>query len=185
VQVKRNLVNFTRGSQLLGHFGFMFAAGLKGPLLIALVVTSWTIWWWLSSGLSDHETYLAWMRVYAAGYTFMEFDPHKLVRLETGFGGTLELPMSMVDKFPPVTRAWQHMLTLLCSAFAYAGAALVPAFIGFSGSLRGSGSARKSASTSAARCSLRCLSWSKRSARTTTRRGCANCHRPWDGAGGC
>ena len=30
--MKRNLVNFTRGSQLLGHFSFMFAAGLKGPL---------------------------------------------------------------------------------------------------------------------------------------------------------
>ena len=28
--MKRNLVNFTRGSQLLGHFGFMFAAGLRG-----------------------------------------------------------------------------------------------------------------------------------------------------------
>jgi LmbE family N-acetylglucosaminyl deacetylase len=27
--MKRNLVNFTRGSQLLGHFSFMFAAGLK------------------------------------------------------------------------------------------------------------------------------------------------------------
>lgn len=34
--MKRNLLNFTRGSQLLGHFGFMFAAGLKGPLLVTL-----------------------------------------------------------------------------------------------------------------------------------------------------
>jgi hypothetical protein len=84
--VKRNLVNFTRGSQLLGHFGFMFAAGLKGPLLIALVTTSRTTWSWLSSRLSGHETYVACMRVYAAGYIFMEFDPHKLVGLEAGFG---------------------------------------------------------------------------------------------------
>ena len=30
--MKHNLVNFTRGSQLLGHFGFMFAAGLKGTV---------------------------------------------------------------------------------------------------------------------------------------------------------
>ncbi len=35
--MKRNLVNFTRGSQLLGHFSFMFAAGLKGPLIIAAI----------------------------------------------------------------------------------------------------------------------------------------------------
>lgn len=33
--MKHNLVNFTRGSQLLGHFGFMFAAGLKGPAISA------------------------------------------------------------------------------------------------------------------------------------------------------
>ena len=36
--MKRNLVNFTRGSQLLGHFSFMFAAGLKGPLIVACIV---------------------------------------------------------------------------------------------------------------------------------------------------
>ena len=36
--MKRNLVNFTRGSQLLGHFSFMFAAGLKGPLIIAAII---------------------------------------------------------------------------------------------------------------------------------------------------
>ena len=36
--MKHNLVNFTRGSQLLGHFGFMFAAGLKGPLIVTVLV---------------------------------------------------------------------------------------------------------------------------------------------------
>ena len=41
--MKRNLVNFTRGSQLLGHFSFMFAAGLKGPLIIAAIGISWTV----------------------------------------------------------------------------------------------------------------------------------------------
>ena len=34
--MRHKLVNFTRGSQLIGHFSFMFAAGLKGPLLLAL-----------------------------------------------------------------------------------------------------------------------------------------------------
>ena len=38
--MKHNLVNFTRGSQLLGHFGFMFAAGLEGPLIVTLLVRS-------------------------------------------------------------------------------------------------------------------------------------------------
>lgn len=43
--MKHNLVNFTRGSQLLGHFGFMFAAGLKGPLLVTLAVFLGLSWW--------------------------------------------------------------------------------------------------------------------------------------------
>ena len=42
--MKRNLLNFTRGSQLLGHFGFMFAAGLKGPLLVTFLVTAVLYW---------------------------------------------------------------------------------------------------------------------------------------------
>ena len=81
--MKRNLVNFTRGSQLLGHFSFMFAAGLKGPLIVAALVISWTSWWTISAGLSDHEAYLVWMRIYAAIYGFMEFDPAKLVNLRS------------------------------------------------------------------------------------------------------
>jgi len=88
--MKRNLVNFTRGSQLLGHFSFMFAAGLKGPLIVATLVISWTSWWTISAGLTDHEVYLVWMRVYAAIYGFMEFDPAKRITLETAFVSTAE-----------------------------------------------------------------------------------------------
>jgi hypothetical protein len=109
--MKRNLVNFTRGSQLLGHFGFMFAAGLKGPLIIAAVVISWMSWWLLSSGLTDHESYLVWMRIYAASYMFMEFDPHKEVALETAFGGTVKFPILMLRDFPPVVRACSSQRT--------------------------------------------------------------------------
>lgn len=43
--MKRNLLNFTRGSQLLGHFGFMFAAGLKGPLLVTFIIAAWLSYW--------------------------------------------------------------------------------------------------------------------------------------------
>jgi hypothetical protein len=40
--MKRNLLNFTRGSQLIEHFGFMFAAGFKGrPVLVLLVDPFW------------------------------------------------------------------------------------------------------------------------------------------------
>ena len=73
--MKRDLGNFTRGSQLIEHFGFKFAAGLKGPLIIALIVVCWMTWWTVLAGMTDHEVYLAWTRVYAACYHFMEFDP--------------------------------------------------------------------------------------------------------------
>lgn len=126
--MKRNLVNFTRGSQLLGHFGFMFAAGLKGPLLIALLVISSMSWWMLSGGLTDHETYLVWMRLYASAYGFMEFDPAKQVALETGFGGTVQFPIAMVENFPPVVRAWGHMVDILQGVLWRSALALLPAF---------------------------------------------------------
>lgn len=126
--MKRNLVNFTRGSQLLGHFSFMFAAGLKGPLIIAAIGISWTSWWTISAGLSDHEAYLVWMRIYAAIYGFMEFDPAKQVALETGFGGTVQIPIIMLDAYPPVIRAWDHLLDLLGDALVRSALLLVPAF---------------------------------------------------------
>lgn len=129
--MKRNLVNFTRGSQLLGHFSFMFAAGLKGPLIIAAIGISWTSWWTISAGLSDHETYLVWMRIYAAIYGFMEFDPAKQVALETGFGGTVQIPIIMLDAYPPVIRAWDHLLDLLGDALVRSAFLLVPAFVLF------------------------------------------------------
>lgn len=131
--MKRNLDNFTRGSQLLGHFGFMFAAGLKGPLIIAAVVISWTSWWTLSSALTDYELYLIWMRVYAVAYGFMEFSPDKLVTVKTAFGGTMQLPIGWLGSFPPVVRAWEHMTDLVVSAAWRSALFLIPAFVLFYG----------------------------------------------------
>lgn len=126
--MKRNLVNFTRGSQLLGHFSFMFAAGLKGPLIIALIVISWMSWWTLSIDLTDHEIYLVWMRIYAEIYGFMEFDPAKQVALKTVYGATVQFPIRLIETFPPVVRAWEHMISLLVDALTRAGLLLVPSF---------------------------------------------------------
>ena len=65
--MRHKLVNFTRGSQLIGHFGFMFAAGLKGPALVALATFGGLIWWRLNATLTDQESYLSWMRLYVGG----------------------------------------------------------------------------------------------------------------------
>ncbi|CAH0496007.1 type IV secretion system DNA-binding domain-containing protein [Novosphingobium sp. CECT 9465] len=127
--MKRNLGNFTRGSQLIEHFSFMFAAGLKAPLIVGLVVMAWTTWDVLSRGLSDHEVYLCWMRVYLAGYRFMEFDPAKDVVLRLSWGGSMTLPIAMLDNFPPIVRAWSHMTGLAVHALMVSGLLLVPLFV--------------------------------------------------------
>ncbi|MEI6644029.1 MAG: hypothetical protein WCL10_18570 [Novosphingobium sp.] len=107
--MKRDLGNFTRGSQLIEHFGFMFAAGLKGPLIIALIVMCWLTWWTVSEGMSDHEVYLAWMHVYGVGYRFMEFDPRHDVAVKTAWGRTVTFPISLLDVYPPVLRACSNL----------------------------------------------------------------------------
>ena len=129
--MKRKLLDFTTGSQLLGHFGFMFAAGLKLPLIVAVAVIGGTSWWMLSEGLSDHERYLVWMRIYAAIYGFMEFDPAKLINLETGYGGAIQLPISLVADFPPVERAWNMTLEIVNDALWRSALILIPLLIAF------------------------------------------------------
>ena len=66
--MKNSIVNFTRGTQLLGHFGFMFAAGFKLPLVVSVLVVLATVWWRVSSMLTDYQAYLLWMHVYASAY---------------------------------------------------------------------------------------------------------------------
>lgn len=129
--MKRNLGNFTRGSQLLGHFGFMFAAGLRGPVIVAFVVLAWVLWSTLSARLADHDQYLIWMRLYALAYRFMEFDPAKRVALEMAGGGHLQLPIGMLIDFPPVVLAWAKFLGALRSAAITTLVILVPLFVLF------------------------------------------------------
>jgi len=129
--MKRNLLNFTRGSQLLGHFGFMFAAGLKGPLLVTFLVSAWLCYLEVTSALTDHQMYLAWMHLYASGYAFMEFDPGKLVELKLTNGGTVRIPFNLVREFPPMREA----VTALGGAFrrgiGLSALVLIPAFAAF------------------------------------------------------
>ena len=83
------------------------------------------------TGLSDHESYLVWMRVYAAAYRFMEFDPAKQMVLTTGLGGSVKLPIGLVESFPPVLRAWGHMVALVSAAAWRSALLLLPSFVAF------------------------------------------------------
>ena len=78
--------------------------------------------------LTDQEVYLVCMRIYAAIHGFMEFDPANAIALKTGYGATLQFPIGMIETFPPVVRAWDHVIALLGDALARAGMLLVPSF---------------------------------------------------------
>lgn len=129
--MKHNLVNFTRGSQLLGHFGFMFAAGLKGPLIVTALVVVGTCWYEVRASLSDHQLYLVWMHLYASIYAFMEFDPGKLVNLEMLSGELVGIPFSVVREFPPMRAAVTAFRTAVQHGLLVSGVLLVPAFAVF------------------------------------------------------
>lgn len=111
--MKRNITDFNRGSQLIAHFAQMFAAGFRVPLTAGVVLFSWLSWYHVTSSLSDHQLYLIGMKLYAAVWGFMEFDPAKMVTLQSGFGGTFELTIGNVAGFPPVVRAWDGLVTVL------------------------------------------------------------------------
>ena len=129
--MKRNLVNFTRGSQLLGHFAFMFASGLKGPVIIAAIAIAASCWWEVGTTLSDHQIYLVWMHLYASLYAFMEFDPAKLVTLELVGGGQVRLPMAVVRSFPTMAGAVQAFWQAVRHAIGLSAIILTPSFVFF------------------------------------------------------
>jgi len=126
--MKHNLLNFTRGSQLLGHFGFMFAAGLKGPLIVAVLIFLGLSWREVTSDLTDHQLYLVWMHLYAALYGFMEFDPAKPIALELASGGSVTLPIGVLREFAPMRDAVAAFKDALATAFRLSALIILPSF---------------------------------------------------------
>ena len=110
---------FIRGSQLLDHDTAMFAVGFKWPLLLITTLFLGMLWWALETGQSEHDAYLVWMRIYAAGYMFMEFPAAKLVNIEDPLGGGHLVPISILEYYPPVAIAWAQFKTLLWSSVAW------------------------------------------------------------------
>jgi type IV conjugative transfer system coupling protein TraD len=122
--MKRNITDFNTGSQLIAHFTQMFAVGFKVPLLCALVLYSWLVWYQLQTLLSDDQ-------FYAAGWRFMEFDPQKLVTLKSAFGGSFLIAISRVEDFPSVVRAWGAFTAILVRSAWLSVLIAVPATAAF------------------------------------------------------
>ena len=129
--MRHKFTNFTRGSQLLGHFGFMFAAGLKGPLIVTAATFTGLCWWRVWAALSDHESYLCWMRLYAGIYNWFEFDPDKSVNLETLSGAHVLLPIANVGTHPTVVAAWDKMASAARDGAMLAAFITIPAIAAF------------------------------------------------------
>src|SRR3546814_11342708 len=109
----------------------MFAAGLKGPLLVTFLVSAWLCYLEVTSTLTDHQVYLAWMHVYASGYAFMEFDPGKLVELKLAGGGTVRIPFNVVREFPPMREAVSALGGAIRRGIGLSALVLIPAFAAF------------------------------------------------------
>lgn len=107
--MKRMVTDFNTGSQQIAHFTQMFAVGFKAPLLCTLVLFSWLAWHELQV-LSEDQVTLIFMKIYAAGWRFMELDPNKLVTLQSAFGGSFQMAISRVEDFPSVVRAWEKFI---------------------------------------------------------------------------
>lgn len=123
--------NFTRGSQLIGHFGFMFAAGLKGPLIVTAATSAGLCWWYVSAALSDHESYLCWMRLYAGIYNWFEFNPAKAISLETLSGAHVLMPIADLGRHPSVVAAWTRMAAAAGDGATVAAFITVPLIVAF------------------------------------------------------
>jgi len=129
--MKRSITDFNTGSQLIAHFTQMFAVGFKVPVLLGLVLYSWLTWYQLQTTLSDDQVTLILMKFYAAGWRFMEFDPHKLVTLKSAFGGTFQIMISQVETFPSVVRAWGAFTAILIRSAWLSVLIAVPAIVLF------------------------------------------------------
>jgi len=129
--MKRNLGNFTRGSQLIGHFSFMFAAGLKLPLIAGVILLAIVSYVQVRFSLTDHQFYLIGMDIYARFYGFIEFDPDKLIALKQADGSTLEMAISVLSDYPPVEQAVSALWKAIGLALVFTAIVFVPAFFLF------------------------------------------------------
>lgn len=105
----RNAGNFTRGSQLITHEFLMWFASAKLPLLVWFFTFLLVLSIVLALRLHEHEVQLIGMRIYAAGWAFMEFSYSKVLNLTLPSGEVVRAPVGMVASHPDVIIAWSKL----------------------------------------------------------------------------
>lgn len=112
----RAISNFIRGTQTFEHDFAMFIMAFKWPAILALLSFVGTTWWMLATRLSDHDAYLVWMRIYGAGYMFLDLPAAKLLTIEDPLGRGHLVPISVLEYYPPVAIAWIEFKRLIWSS---------------------------------------------------------------------
>ncbi|MGE8135620.1 type IV secretion system DNA-binding domain-containing protein [Novosphingobium subterraneum] len=106
----RNAGDFTRGSQLITHEFMMWFASAKMPLLVWFFTFCIALSIVLALLLESQEIQMILMRVYASGWTFMEFSHAKILNLTLPSGEVVQAPVGMVASHPDVIIAWNKLL---------------------------------------------------------------------------
>ena len=106
----RNAGDFTRGSQLITHEFMMWFASAKMPLLVWFFTFLVALSIVLALLLHEHEVQMILMRIYATGWSFMEFNPRKILNLTLPSGRVIPAPVSMIASHPDVVIAWNKLM---------------------------------------------------------------------------
>ena len=106
----RNAGDFTRGSQLITHEFLMWFASARLPFLVWFFTFLLVLSVALALRLQSQEVQMILMRIYAAGWGFMEFNPGKVINLTLPSGDVIPAPISMVASHPDVAIAWNRMM---------------------------------------------------------------------------
>ena len=106
----RNAGDFTRGSQLITHEFLMWFASARLPVLVWFFTFLFVLSVVLALRLHEHEIEMILMRIYAAGWAFMELSPGKVINLTVPSGEVIPAPISMIGSHPDVVIAWTKLM---------------------------------------------------------------------------
>lgn len=109
-KMPRNAGNFTRGSQLITHEFLMWFSSAKLPVLVWAILFGIIFSIALALKLREYEIQMILMKIYAAGWMFMELSSSKVINLTVGSGEVIPAPVNMVAYHPDVIAAWGRFM---------------------------------------------------------------------------
>ena len=130
-KLPRNAGNFTRGSQLMTHEFLMWFSSVKLPVLVWFFTYLGVLSITLAMLLREHEVQMILMKIYAAGWIWMDFGPHKILNLTLHSGEVVRAPVRMVALHPQVIDAWARLTRCLVGSLVISLALVVPTTIWF------------------------------------------------------